>query len=393
MAKRKPTGKPTATSTNPPANPPSSTAPTTLPPFSSAPPALLPLLTTLPQGHIYLTTLDTTTPTIKRNAFLVPVLLNLLLTLGLLYRLYTTLPTYLYLIVTVFGHDSPTTVDTANTPTMDLLSTVSSRTFIFMLDYAIFTIIGAWPWQFLFGSPEGGHVGPATWRWSVGAFKPVEVVVRRSRKWDKNVFGETAVEEKSKSRKLKKQKTPEAIIKPLTMSEILAAKIKITPAMSTQYLSKTGYAMLDRDWDLDFAGMVNAFQLLSDPSSPLSHSDLQNKAFIYNFQSQTWLMWSVHPPSFSPFPNTTTTPTSSDPTIEAFRSKLTAMSHEDLFYRWIELVQYESSVPGGMTEAGKLKVLHEARKMFEEQGVDFDKFFNDVGGEEGMPGLVQGEGV
>lgn len=212
----------------------------------------------------------------------------------------------------------------------------------------------------------------------------MEVVVRRSRKWDKSVFGETLVEDKTKKTKKKKVTPPTS---PLTMSEILAAKIKITPAMTASYLSKTGYAMLDRDWDLDFAGMVNAYQLLQDPSSTLSPSDLQSKAFIYNAQSQTWLMWSVHPSSPS-FPSQPTAPTSTDLSVDTFRSKLRAMKQDDLFYRWIELVQYESSIPGGMSEAGKLKVLHEARKMFEEHGVDFDKFFNDVGGEEGMPGLT-----
>jgi hypothetical protein len=389
MAKRKTAGKPAAAATTTPSNPlPSSNAPSTFPPFEPAPSTLIPFLTTLPQTHIYLTTLDTTTPTIKRNAFLVPVLLNTLLTLGLLYRLYTTLPTYFYLIVTIFGHHSPATVDTANTPMINLLGTVSDRTFILMFDYAIFGIIGAWPYQFLFGSAEGGHVGPANWRWTVGGFRDVEVVVRRSRKWDKTIFGEAAVEDTNKKTRTKKKNTPEKPVKPLTMSEILTAKLKITPAMSAQYLSKTGYAMLDRDWDLDFLGMVNAFQLLQDQSSQLSHSDLQNKAFIYNTSTKTWLMWTVHEPPPSHSSPSQTTTTEKDLAVDSFRSKLAAMNQEDLFYRWIELVQYESSVPGGMTEARQLKVLHEARKMFEEKGVDFDKFFNDVGGEEGMPGLI-----
>ena len=95
------------------------------------------------------------------------------------------------------------------------------------------------------------------------------------------------------------------------------------------------------------------------------------------------MMWTVHKRDASK----PTEAGEKDTVVEGSKEKLAAMGHEDLFYRWIELVQYESSVPGGMTEARQLKVLHEARKIFSEKGVDFDRFFNDVGGSEGMPGL------
>lgn len=379
MARRKTAGKPaatTATTSNTTA--PSSDAPSaTLEPFNPAPSKLLPFLDTLPTNHVYLTSLDTTSPTIKRNAFLVPVFLNILITLGLCCRVYYAAPTYFWLVVTIFGYDSPAKIDTEKAPMSDLLGTVSNRTFLLMVDYAIFGIIGAWPWQFLFGSKEGGYVGPATWRWIVGGFKENEVVVRRSRKWDKTVFGEEPVEDQ-KSKKNKKAEKP---IQPLTMNEVLTVKLKVNPVMEEHYLNKTGYAMLDRDWDLDFAGMVNAYQLLK--GERLAIEDLENKAFIYNAKEKIWLMWIVHE-------SKTSGPAEAgekDPVVDSFRAKLAAMGHEDLFYRWIELVQYESSVPGGMTEARQLKVLHEARKLFSEKGVDFDKFFNDVGGQAGMPGL------
>ena len=377
MARRKVAGKAAAVSTTPPNTTPSN-KPASLSPFTQVPPSLLPFLSTLPQNHVYLTSLDTTTPTIKRNAFLVPVFLNILITLGLIYRIYHALPVYFWLIVTIFGYDSPATIDTARTPMTDLLGTVSNRTFLLMFDYAIFGIIGAWPYQFLFGSKEGGYIGPVTWRWTVGGFKEKEVVVRRSRKWDKAIFGEEVADDNDKRKKTKKIEKP---VQPLTMNEILTVKLKVNPAMEEHYLNKTGYAMLDRDWDLDFAGMVNAYQLIKGKN--LTTEDFENKAFIYNAEEKIWLMWTVHESEAS----RSTETGERDEVVDGFREKLAAMGHEDLFYRWIELVQYESSVPGGMTQERQLKVLHEARKIFSEKGVDFDKFFNDIGGQAGMPGL------
>jgi hypothetical protein len=369
MAKRKAAAKPAAAITTPPS---STIAPPTLEPFVPAPSKLLPFLKTLPSNHVYLTSLDTTTPRIKRNAFLVPVFLNLLITLGLCCRLYYAVPTYFWLIVTIFGYDTRAKVDIDNAAMTDLMGTVAGRTTLLMIDHVIFNFIGAWPWQFLFGSKEGGYVGPAMWRWTVGRFQEEEVVVRRSRRWNKSVFGEEPVKDK-------KSKKAEKPIQPLTMDEVLTVKLKVNPAMEEQYLKATGYAMLDKDWDLDFAGMVNAFQLIK--GERLGIDDLENRAFMYNANEKVWLMWTVHE-KFAPMEAG-----EKDPIVEGFRERLAAMGHEDLFYRWIELVQYESSVPGGMTEARQMKVLHEARKIFSEKGVDFDKFFNDVGGQEGMPGL------
>lgn len=372
MARRK-GARPNGAATTAIISPSPNTPPPSLEPFVPAPSKLLPFLKTLPPNHVYITSLDTTTPTIKRNAFLVPVFLNTLIALGLFYRIYCAAPTYFWLIVTVFGYDSPATIDLKTTPTSDLFGTVGGRTTLFMIDHAIFGLIGAWPWQFLFGNKEGGYVGPVTWRWTLGGFEDKEIVVRRSRRWDKSVFGEQAVK--------KSKKKAEKPILPLTMDEVLTVKLKVSPAMEEQYMKRTGYAMLDRDWDLDFAGMVNAFQLIR--GRRLTTEDLENKAFMYNAKEKAWLTWTVHKPKSS----TSIETGEKDPVVESFRERLAAMGHEELFYRWIELVQYESSVPGGMTEARQMKVLNEARKIFAEKGVDFDKFFNDVGGQAGMPGL------
>jgi hypothetical protein len=50
-------------------------------------------------------------------------------------------------------------------------------------------------------------------------------------------------------------------------------------------------------------------------------------------------------------------------------------------------VQYESTMPGGFTEGRQARAMQEARRMFNEAGVDFARFWEEVGGSQGMPGL------
>jgi hypothetical protein len=75
--------------------------------------------------------------------------------------------------------------------------------------------------------------------------------------------------------------------------------------------------------------------------------------------------------------------------IVAFKDELTAMGKENLFFKWIELVQYESSKPGGFGPEEQLKTMAKAKDLFEAQGIDFDQFWAKVGGMEGMPGMDQ----
>jgi len=53
----------------------------------------------------------------------------------------------------------------------------------------------------------------------------------------------------------------------------------------------------------------------------------------------------------------------------------------------IELVQFESSRPGGFGPERQKETMAKAKAMFEAQGVEFDKFWAKVGGFKGMPGM------
>lgn len=65
------------------------------------------------------------------------------------------------------------------------------------------------------------------------------------------------------------------------------------------------------------------------------------------------------------------------------------MGKENLFFRWIELIQYESSQPGGFTLQRQVSAMDKAKKLFQEQGVDFEAFIRSIGGVESFPGFNQ----
>lgn len=58
------------------------------------------------------------------------------------------------------------------------------------------------------------------------------------------------------------------------------------------------------------------------------------------------------------------------------------MGKEDLFYRWVELIQYESTRPGGFTQERQLEAGLKVQALFQEHGVDYIDFENSIGGME-----------
>lgn len=63
------------------------------------------------------------------------------------------------------------------------------------------------------------------------------------------------------------------------------------------------------------------------------------------------------------------------------------LGKENLFFRWIEILQYESSQPGGLTSTRKANAINKAREVFETQNIDFDDFATSIGGIASFPGL------
>ena len=279
--------------------------------------------------------------------------MNILIALGLLVRAYFAFPVYLALLIAMLGLSSDSTIDVKQSDYGALLGITASRTMLLLGDYILFSLLGSWPWNFVFGSEESRHGSPSKWRWYMG-FRNQEIIVRSSKKWDKS------------------------LVPNWTLDDELTLKYKIMPAVQKDKLAKSGYLLLDKDWDLDFAAMVNSHELVEE--GKLKLEDFEKAVIVYNQPTKSWMIWQI---DREDVPKTA----EQRDTLLKFKDKLTAMGHEDLFYRWVELVQYESTMPGGFTEGRQATAMREARRMFGEAGVDFAKFWMEIGGSQGMPGL------
>jgi hypothetical protein len=74
--------------------------------------------------------------------------------------------------------------------------------------------------------------------------------------------------------------------------------------------------------------------------------------------------------------------------VFAFRDALTAVDKEDMFYRWIEIVQFEASQPDGFGPEKQVEVAGRIREMFAKEGIDFDAFWKEAVGSETADGLA-----
>ena len=148
--------------------------------------------------------------------------------------------------------------------------------------------------------------------------------------------------------------------------------------MRPSYAGKSGLLLLDKDWDLDYKAMLDAHRMIKD--GRLKMEDLKGAALVY-YQKQ-WLFWRVHEDTQLPAGNA-----KQEGAIKDFREKLTKLGEEDIFFRWIEIVQYETSQPGGFTESRQAEAVQQLKKLLTDRRVDYEAFWNDIGGEKGLPGF------
>jgi hypothetical protein len=140
---------------------------------------------------------------------------------------------------------------------------------------------------------------------------------------------------------------------------------------------KTGYMLMDENFDLDFFGMVAATQLLDRKDITFEH--LRKSVFVYVGDKEgdngQWAVWDLAKVDEG-------SETEARDKVIQFKDKLTAMGKESLFFKWVELIQYESSVPGGFTEEKQIATAEKVKKMFADAGVDFEEFSREL---DGMP--------
>ncbi|MCJ1473870.1 hypothetical protein MMC13_002523 [Lambiella insularis] len=321
-------------------------------PYSEAPAVLQPFLKTLDPSHVYIIHIDNHPKVLKKRVFAVPVLMNLVIFGLLLWRVRVALPYYVALLMNILGYDTIFKVDLKHTGWGTLMDIAMGRTFMFMIDFFLVKFVFPWPMDFFLGSPGN----PVKWRSTVG-FQDEEIVVRRSRRWDEALQSNWLDEDEDGT----------------------VYKERILPAINKRWVNaKTSYLMMDKNWDLDFGGMVTAHSLVKRGKASLS--DFQ-KTVVVHLKDHGWLTWPVWRLDEG-------SEEEARKKIVVFKDKLTAMGKENLFFSWVELIQFETSQPGGFTKDRQTKTMERAKELFEAQGVDFNQFWKDIGGPEGLPGMA-----
>lgn len=203
-----------------------------------------------------------------------------------------------------------------------------------------------------------------SWRQTV-AFQDTEVVVRRSRDWDQKVLkpGSDAISDaKSEAREIFDEAVRHA-----TSLEVMGGNEGME--------RKTGYALMDREWDLDWQCMIDAHSLIDGKYIPVEA--FKTKVLIYS-EAYGWVQW--------------TDGIQDDggqveqAKIVRFKNIWTGMGKESLFFRWIEIVG-ESGTVEWSEEARKAELRIRARRMIKDEGLDFDAVLEAIGGWNGWPGL------
>jgi hypothetical protein len=315
-------------------------------PFVKAPSILQPFLDPLSTEEVYLIHIDTHLPDFKKQLFIVPILLNIAIVLVIAYRVYKGAFVYPALLGSALGITSSMTAQKSATSWDQVWGIIFRRTTMFAFDYFLITLFLAWPIRFI--------LGPVSWRWAIG-FRAREVVVRQSRKpWSSKLARNRWIYDDNK-----------------TVSE------KVMPAIAPQRIQKSGYLLVDADWDLDYDAMVRAHHQidLTRKGEGIQLDEFQTAVLVHT-DEDGWLIWRVAGEDSNDREQ-------QRDNLFAFQEKLTAMGKEDLFFRWVELIQFVSTQPGGFTPERQRSAMLQAKQMFEAQGVDFSRFWQEVGGMEG----------
>jgi len=293
----------------------------------------------------------------KAQIFAVPLVTNLVIIGLLLWRVWVIGPYYFKIVLSLTGNPNETTLNVAAMTWQEIRYAVISRTFNFLADFLLYLIL--WPWLSGFFDPSDNN-SPVAWRLSVG-FKDQEITVRRSTRWDE-ILGDVVTEggEGSEGGRL-----------------FLA---NVRHATSRAYMhERTGYSMMHTNWGLDWRLMILATEMVD--KKEMSLDDFKTMVLIYS-QEYDWVIFEAQ----------VATGDSGEGAegrrkILAFKDELTTIGKENLFFRWVELIQYESSQPGGFGPERQEDAMRKSKEMFEAQGVDFEKFWAKVGGMESMLGM------
>jgi hypothetical protein len=339
-------------------------------PFKPAPASLAPFTAHLPPGPVYVTHIDPRPAAFKRKLFLVPVALNLAVAGLFLWRMYYILPYYLLLLTSMAGTANETTLRAAELQYGELARVVARRAATFALDFGLAVFVWPWPWEFAVGTTARGT--PVAWRAAVG-FREKEVYVRRSREsWDAVVRGK-AGEGKGKG----KGKDVDLFdLEGREAREMVLARVRAATAPMLMQ-QKTGYLMMDGDWDLDWRGMMDATRLVDKKEVPL---EAFGTVALLHHERFGWVTVDLGN-------GENAGQEERRKQVLMFRDALTSLGKEDLFFRWVEMIQFETSQPGGFTHEKQVVAAQKIRDLFTSNGVDFDALWKETVGTDGLTGM------
>ena len=320
-------------------------------PFKRPPEVLEPFISALSPEHIYITSIDSRPATFKRKMFLAPITLNVLIVALFALRMWWILPWYFKVVVSGLGHPNETTFPADAASWKDIALEVGKRAFTMFVDFLLLVFL--WPWPVEFVATQA-HGNPTKWRWNVG-FREKEIYVRRSRDWDE-LLGD--------------------IFKDENGNKIFLAYVQQATSPMQQE-QKTGYLLMNGQWNLDWDCMVYGHALVDKKEIALE--TFKNLVLIHH-QDYGWLVYDIKT-------GVSAKEDEKRRQVFKFRDALTAMSKEKLFYRWVEIVQFEATQPGGFGPEKQEAAAKKIRDLFQEENVDFDELWKEIVGTEGLISL------
>ena len=319
------------------------------PPFKQPADVYQPFIEGLSPKHVYIAHIDAKPAAFKRKIFLVPVAMNLVVAALFVLRMRYILPWYFKVAISGLGHTNETTFPIDQSTWPELGWEIAKRSCTFLLDFLLVVFVWPWPLEFVAGITHGN---PCKWRWNVG-FRDQEIYVRRSRDWD-TLLGD--------------------IFKDDASHKIVTAYINqaTSPMLQEQ---KTGYLLMNKQWDLDWDAMVRAHALVDKKEAAIEA--FRNLVLVHH-QDYGWLCYDLR------LGGPSAAEDEKRRQVFAFRDALVSMGKEKLFYRWIEIVQYEASQPGGFGPEKQEAAAKQIRELFQKENIDFDELWRDT---VGTPGL------
>lgn len=238
--------------------------------------------------------------------------------------------------------------------------------------------VAEWPLLFFWGGgSEGGNEDPGIGcmgcRLRIGfPAAGKEVVVRRSRRWASDIVAVRSTLLSGISNKDEKENE----MKTLAIIKTATAKPRLR--------SKSGMSLIDSDWDLYYSGMVAAHSLSSETPQWAELEKAGPIICLFDPACEAWRVWR---PWDDDNDNDINQEEEGSSKLRRFKDLLTAMGREGLFFRWVELMQYETNSEGPFTQARREKTIAASRTLFAGVGVNWDEVIDGIGGLDGLPGM------